>query len=67
MDRYQQFRRWMYKNSEEYGRMTSEYDYTSYSKGWDHAIQAVKEIIEKENEYCKETCKYSLDKLLDKL
>jgi len=67
MTRFQQFRKWMYNNAEEYGRSTSEYDYKSYSKGWDHAIQEVRKLIEREDMYCNATCKYLLDKELDKL
>ena len=63
MDRYQLFRQWMYKNSEEYGRMTSEYDYTSYSKGWDHALQAVRDIIDRLNTTSVEDINKHLDKL----
>lgn len=63
MDRSQQFRNWMYKNSEEYGRMTSEYDYMSYSKGWDHALQEVRRFIEE----IKYVSVEDIDKHLDKL
>ena len=63
MDRNQLFRQWMYKNSEEYGRMTSEYDYTSYSKGWDHALQAVRDIIDRLNTTSVEDINKNLDKL----
>lgn len=63
MDRSQLFRKWMYKNSNEYGRKTSEYDYSSYSKGWDHALQAVRNYIE-ENKYISVA---DIDKFLDKI
>lgn len=63
MDRNQLFRMWMYKNSEEYGRMTSEYDYSSFSKGWDHALKAVRNYIE-EN---KHATVQDIDRYLDKI
>ena len=66
MDKRQEFRRWMFKNQEEYGRSSSEYDYDSFAAGWRIAVRIIEQKLDELNG-CNQSCRYFLKKELDKL